>query len=207
MQLFFPMIAVLPGMLPGVLSVVAAVVVSFVVITAIASYYRFLHIVQMAEDTQPADMGVSASDILRVQLARYLANCARKGSSFSLSLIRVNDPALEVRLHAPFTEAVKKVTRSDDITCVYDGQTVALLAEAEADDSESILARVVNMVSANCPGVSSELLRVGIASYPEHGLRGKDLLEAAQEGLVGADETGVQIPQDDNAVEKAIRNI
>ncbi|RKX37368.1 MAG: hypothetical protein DRP64_17310 [Verrucomicrobia bacterium] len=187
MQLFFPTIAVLPGMLPGVLSVVAAVVVSFVVITAIASYYRFLHIVEQAEDTQPEDMGVSSSDILRVQLARYLANCARKGSSFSLSLIRVNNPALEVRLHAPFTQAVKRSTRSDDITCVYDGQTVALLAEAEPDDSESILARVVNTVSASCPEVSSEMLRVGIASYPEHGLRGRDLLEVAQEGLAGAD--------------------
>ena len=102
MQLFFPMIAVLPGVLSGALSVVAAAAIAFVVIVLIASYYRFQHIVQKAEDTQPEDMGVSFSDILRVQLARYLTDCARRGSSFSISLIQVNDPSLEVRMGSPF---------------------------------------------------------------------------------------------------------
>ena len=170
-------------MLPGVLSVVAAVVVSFVIITLIASYYRFQHIVELAEDTQPEDMGATAIDILRVQLARYLAGCARRGTAFSLSLIRVNDPSLEVRIDASLTEAVKKSARCDDIACVYDDQTLALLTEVEPDDSKSILSRIVNTVAATCPEVSGELLRVGISSYPGHGLSGKELLEAALEAL------------------------
>jgi len=187
MQIFFPTIAVLPGMLTGVLSVVAAVVVSFVAIVLVASYFRFQRIVQMAESTLPEDMGVSANDILRVQLARYLAGCARRGSSFSLSLIHVNAPSLEMRMGSPFVESVKRATRSDDITCVYDGQTVALLTEVEPDDTESILGRVMNTVSANCPEVSVDLLRVGIASYPGHGNKSRDLLETAQEALAETD--------------------
>jgi diguanylate cyclase (GGDEF)-like protein len=187
MQLFFPMIAVLPGVLTGALSVVAATVIAFVVIALISSYYRFQHIVQKAEDTDPEDMDVSFTDILRVQLARYLAECARRGSSFSLSLIKVEDPSVEVQMGAPFIEAIKKAARHDDITCVYDGQTAALITEAEPDDAESILKRISSEVAANCSGVSVEMLRVGMASYPAHGLGGNELLKVAREALTNTD--------------------
>jgi diguanylate cyclase (GGDEF)-like protein len=181
------MIAVLPGVLTGALSVVAATVIAFVVIALISSYYRFQHIVQKAEDTDPEDMDVSFTDILRVQLARYLAECARRGSSFSLSLIKVEDPSVEVQMGAPFIEAIKKAARHDDITCVYDGQTAALITEAEPDDAESILKRISSEVAANCSGVSVEMLRVGMASYPAHGLGGNELLKVAREALTNTD--------------------
>jgi len=187
MQLFFPMIAVLPGMLTGVLSVVAAVVVSFVAIALIASYYRFQHIVQQAEDTHPKDMDVPTPDILRVQLARYLTGCSQRGSSFTLSLIQANDPSLEIRMDSPFVESIKKAVRHDDIVCVYDAQTVALVAEAEPNDSESVFARITSKVAEICPEVSIELLRAGIASYPGHGLRGNELLDVAKEALEKTD--------------------
>ena len=187
MQLFFPMIAVLPGVLTGALSVVAAAVIAFAVIVLIASYYRFQHIVQKAEDTQPEEMGVSTSDVLRVQLARYFAECARRGSSFSLSLIHVNDASVEVRLGSPFIESIKKAARHDDITCAYDGQTAALITEAEPDDAESILTRITHGIVEQCPGISGELLRVGIASYPGHGLSGNDLINVAREALENTD--------------------
>jgi len=191
MQLFIPTIAVLPGAFTGILSVVLATVVSFAVIVLISSYYRFQHIVEQAEDTDPEEMGATAIDILRVQLARYLAGCARRNSSFSLSLIRVDDPALEVRMDSPVIEAIKQAVRHDDITCVFDGRTVALLTEAEPEDSESILSRVVNAVSATLPELSADLLRVGIASYPGHGLSGKELLRISSESL---EETDAQRP-------------
>jgi len=187
MQLFFPTIAVLFDMLPGALGVVSAVVVSFAAITLIASYFRFQHIVEKAEDTEPEEMGATSIDILRVQLARYLAGCGRRGTSFSLSLIQVNDPSVEVRMHSPFSEAVKKAARCDDISCTYDQQTVALLIEAEPDDSVSILARITSTIAQSCPDITGERLRVGISSYPAHGLSGKDLIEVAGEGLAQAD--------------------
>jgi diguanylate cyclase (GGDEF)-like protein len=188
MHSFFPMIAALPDLLPGALSMVAAVVVSFAIITAIASYYRFQHIVQQAEDTQPEDMGVSSSDILRVQLARFLASCGRRGTSFSLALIRVDNPSVEVRMGDSFIEAIKSAARHDDITCIFDGQTAALLAESEPEDSEAIFVRITRTVAAICPEVSAESLRVGISSYPGHGLSGKELIEGAGKGLEQADE-------------------
>ena len=187
MQLFFPMLAVLPGGLIGALSVVAVIGISFVTIVLISSHYRFQRIVEEAEDTQPEDMGASPSDILRVQLACYLAGCARRGTSFSISLIQVNDPSLEVRIDSPFIAAIKKASRHEDTTCVYDGQTAALITEAEPDDFESILTRITSRVAVDCPGVSGELLRVGIATYPGHGSAGTELLNSAKEALAKAD--------------------
>ena len=187
MQLFSPMIAVLPGVLTGALGVVVAVVVSFVAISLISSYYRFQHIVQQAEDAPSKNRDVPGSDILRVQLARYLTGCAQRGSSFTLSLIQANDPSLEIRMDSPFVEAIKKAARYDDIVCVYDGQTVALVAEAEPNDSESVFVRITGKVAEICPGVSIELLRAGIASYPGHGLRGNELLDVAKEALAKTD--------------------
>ncbi len=183
MQLFFPTVALLSDMLPGALGVVGAVVVSFVVITLISSYYRFQHIVQQAENTQPEDMGATAIDILRVQLARYLAGCARRGTSFSISLIQLNDSSLEVHMGSPVIAAIKRAARRNDIVCVYDQHTAILLMEAEPEDSEAILRRIIDTVSGSLPASGGELLRVGIASYPGHGLSGKNLLEVASEGL------------------------
>ncbi|MEN7972376.1 MAG: diguanylate cyclase [Verrucomicrobiota bacterium] len=180
------MIAVLPGMFSGALSVLLAVVVSFVLIVLIASYYRFLHIVQKAEDTQPEEMGVSSSDILRVQIARYLAGCARRNTSFSLAMIQVDDPSVEVRMESPFFEAIKRAGRAADITCVSDSRTAVFLAEAEPEDSEAILSRVIRMVAADCQGLAVESLRVGLSSYPGHGLSGRELLDVAQKGLAEA---------------------
>lgn len=183
MQFFSPMIAALPDLLPGALSVVAAVVVSFAFITAVASYFRFQSIVQQAENTQPEEMGVSSLDILRVQLARYLAGCARRGTSFSLSLVRISDPAVSVRMDAPLIKSLKEAARHDDITCIFDGQTVALLAESEPEDSLSILTRITQQVSMSGIAVPIDSMRVGISSYPGHGLSGKELIEAASESL------------------------
>ena len=183
MQFFSPMIAALPDLLPGALSVVAAVVVSFVVITAVASYFRFQSIVEQAENTQPEEMGASSLDILRVQLARYLAGCARRGSSFSLSLIRISDPAVIVRMDAPLIKSLKEAARHADITCIFDGQTVALLTESEPEDAVSILTRITRQVSTSGVAVPIDSMRVGIASYPGHGLSGKELIETASEGL------------------------
>jgi len=191
MQLFFPMLAVLPGVLTGVLGVLAAVAVSFVAIVLIASYYRFQHIVQMAEGTNPEDMGVSSFDVLRVQLARYLAGCARRNTSFFISLIQVNDPSLEVQMDSLFVESVKKAIRHDDTTCVYDRQTVTLIMEAEPDDAEAILTRIASRVAASCPEGPLDSLRVGIASYPGHGLSGSELVDVAKEALT---ETNVERP-------------
>lgn len=186
MQFFYPMIAVLPGVLTGALSVVAAIVVSFVVITLIASYFRFQRIVQVAEDTHPEDMDVSTSDLLRVQLARYLTDCARRGSSFSLALIQANDASLAVGMGDPFVKSIKQAVRHNDIVCVYDEKTAALIAESEPDDAESILERVVEKVKAGCSEVLENSLRMGVSSYPGHGLSGKDLLNVAKEALAQA---------------------
>jgi diguanylate cyclase (GGDEF)-like protein len=161
----------------------AAIAVSFLVIGLTASYYRFQHLVQLAEDTQPEEMGATAFDILRVQMARYLAECARRGTSFTIALIQPNDELAEVHMGTPFMLALKKAARSDDLVCIYDPQTAALLLETGAEDSEGVFLRMVADVAESCSDLSTANFRVGLASYPGHGLSGKELLAVANQGL------------------------
>lgn len=182
MQLFLPTIAQL-DFLGGVAGVVASIVISFVVITLIASYYRFQKIVQMAEETRPEEMGVTASEVLRVQFARYLSRCARRGTSFSIALIHVGNQDIHVESGSPVIMAIKQAARRKDVTCVHDEKTAVLIAELEPEDAVSILSRITSHIAQNGSGISHEELRVGIASYPGHGLSSKELMRVAQEGL------------------------
>ena len=196
MQLLSLTIAAQFDFFGGAAGVVVAVILSFAAITLVASYYRFQNIVKMAEETQPEDMGALALDILRVQLARYLAGCARRGTSFSLSLIHIDKPDTQVHMGTPVFNAIKHAARVDDVTCVYDEQTLVLITEAEPEDGVSIIDRVLKRVSETCEGIHHEKLRAGIASYPGHGLSGKDLIEVALEGLKQANqESPIVMPE------------
>jgi len=196
MQLFFPIIATQFNFLGGAVGVAVAVVVSFVLITLVASYHRFQQIVALAEESNPEEMGATADDIMRVQLARYLAGCGRRGTSFSAAVVRLNNPDVPVRMGTPFIDAIKHSIRCDDVTCIRDDQTAMILAEVEPEDAEALFARVVRMVGEACPEIASERVSVGVASYPGHGLSGKELLAVADEGLAQASpENPVVMPE------------
>ena len=174
MQLFIPTIAAQLDPVTSVLGVVTAVAGSFITITLFASYYRFQHIVEQAEEFSPEEMGASANDVLRVQLARYLAGCARRGTSFSLALIRFKGLETDVRMDSPLTLAVKHAARCTDVTCLFNEQTIVLLLESEPEDGINILARISSAIGDDFAGG-----RVGLASYPGHGLSSKELIEVA----------------------------
>lgn len=165
------------------LGVVVSIVASFVVITLISSYYRFQHIVEQAEEKSPEEMSTSANEILRVQLARFLAGCARRGTSFSISLIKTGNSGIQVRMDSQVVDAIRHSARCDDVVCVYDDETVVLLAESEPEDAEAMHSRIIKSVATICDDVELGAMRVGIASYPGHGLSGKDLVGVAIEGL------------------------
>ena len=173
------------------LGVALSVAVSFVIIVLVSSYYRFQHIVEQAEESSPEEMGTSAKEILRVQLARYLAGCARRGTSFSMALISVGSQGFKIPFDSPLVLAVRHGARRDDLVCVYNDDTIALLAESEPEDAESILTRIFKSVAGEYSNVRLEDIRAGVASYPGHGLSGKDLIEAALSGLK---ETGPERP-------------
>ncbi len=181
MQAFpFPIIAQL-DLLGSVLTVVVAVVGSFATITLVASYYRFLHVVDLAENTSAEEMGSTSGEVLRVQMARFIAGCARRNASFGLSLVRTGS-APRVSMDSPIVEAIKQAVRSEDVVCVFDEETAALFTEAEPEDMERILSRIVAVVQA-LPGIDAGAIRVGMSSYPGHGLSGKELVRVAAEGL------------------------
>ena len=212
MQPLFPTLALLFDLLPGALGMVGAVIVSFVVITMVSSYYRFLHIVEQAETSSPEEMGAVPLDILRVQLARFLAGCARRNTSFSLSLIRVNSASQEIRMDSGVTASIKAAARKDDITCIYDQHTIALLMEAEPEDAEAILKRVTDAMPDLLPDPGEDPFRVGIASYPAHGLSGKLLIDVATEALVQSSaEYPIVLPEimeeDDEDIAEELDNV
>ncbi len=174
------------------IGVAVSIVVSFVLITLVASYFRFQRILELAEKEQPEEeSGVMSSDVLRVQFARYLTGCSRRGTSFSIALVRPDSPDVPVHMGSPLADAIRHAVRQGDTICNLDDQTAVLLAESEPEDAESILGRVVQEVSKEHPDLSNEPMRVGIASYPGHGVRGKELIAVALEGL---EQTAVETP-------------
>jgi len=192
MQSFLPTIAAMQlDLFSGTVGVLAAIAISFAAIVLVASYYRFQHIVQMAESTQPEEMGATPEAVLYVQLARYLAGCARRGTAFSLALVRNTTPGARVRMESSLILGLKAVGRRDDVTCIYDDKTGAFLFESDPEDAEKILTRIINRASAVHADISLGSLRVGLASYPGHGLRAKDLIRVALEGL---EQTTVEKP-------------
>jgi diguanylate cyclase (GGDEF)-like protein len=183
-------------MVNGVIGVLVSVAVSFVIIVLVASYYRFQHIVEQAEEKSPEEMGTSAMEILRVQLARYFAASARKSSSFSLAFIDPGTRGSGDPFDAPLIQAVKHAARRDDQVCMYEDGVVALLAESEPEDAENMLSRIVQSAARECEGVELETMRAGIASCPGHGLNGPDLIETALAGLKEASsERPVVLPE------------
>ncbi|MBN2162359.1 MAG: diguanylate cyclase [Pontiellaceae bacterium] len=171
------------NLVSSAIGVAVSIVASFFVITLIASYYRFQHIVEQAEESDPEDMGSTAGEILRVQLARYLAGCARRNTSFCISLIHVENPGFHISMDSELVREIKAAVRCDDVVCLFDDETIALLTEAEPEDGENILNRVVKSVSGRVEGLLGDVVRVGISSYPGHGLSGKELIASAQDGL------------------------
>ena len=184
MQFFSPTLALLtPDLLSGTISVLVAIVVSFLILTLTASYYRFQHVVQMAEEVNPEEMGTSPKQVLRVQMARYIAGCARRDTTFSFSLIRILDPLVEVSMKSSFANKLKEGVRETDRICVFDDQTLALFMESDPEDAESILTRIITVLSRESSELLPESFRVGISSYPGHGLSGKDLISVSTKAI------------------------
>ena len=80
---FFPTILAQLDFLGSAIGVVVSIVITFVLITLVASYYRFQHILELAEKEPSEEAGVMDSDVLRVQIARYLTGCSRYDRYFS----------------------------------------------------------------------------------------------------------------------------
>ncbi|MDH3981387.1 MAG: diguanylate cyclase [Kiritimatiellaceae bacterium] len=212
MQLLLPTIVAQLDLVGSVLGVVAAVVISFVTIALVFSYFRFQNIVQQAKNMDLKEMEGTPEEILSMQIARYLSGCARRRTSFSLSLMHVGCPGIQIRMGSPVVDAVKQAIRLDDVICVYDDQTAVLLTECEPEDSNSILGRIIGQVAQVCSGIEENDIRVGVSSYPGHGLSGKKLIRVALEGL---EQTSVETPilmpeiidvnEDDEVVESRVQ--
>ena len=181
MPLFYPTIAVQLDFLSSALGVAAAIAISFAFITLAASYLRFQQVVRQTDDQSPEEIGISSDDVVRLQLARFQDGCARRRTSFALSLIRF--PGVQVDQDAPVVAAIRRLARINDVTCVYNDETVALLAETEAEDVEKILTRITETVAEDPACGLSGSFQVGIATYPAHGLSGRELIQAALSGL------------------------
>jgi len=98
----------------GAFGIIATTVISFVLLTLVASYYRFMSIIKLAETTQPEEMGTSAENILHIQIIRYLARCNRKNTSFSLGIIKIKQNSFKVQIQSPIMQTLKSVIREED---------------------------------------------------------------------------------------------
>ena len=197
-------------LLSGAFGIIVTTVISFILLTLVASYYRFMSIIKLAENTQPEEMGTSASNIIHIQIIRYLARCNRKNTSFSLGIIKIKQDAFKVQIQSPIMQTLKSVIREEDTVCVYDESTIALLLEMEPEDSEIVFTRILKFLATQHNMLKQDIFRAGISSYPEHGSVEKKLLTAALEGLEATTEenpiiqpklTTLDFEQDENEEE------
>jgi len=168
--------------LSGAIGIIVTIVVSFLLLTLIASYYRFQTIIKLAENTQPEEMGSSPLDILHIQLVRYIARSTRNNTAFSLAIIKFNLDDFSVRIESPLVQHLKTCIRENDTICIYDDSSLALLLEMEPEDSITVFTRIIDQLAEH-NAIQKEDLRVGISSYPDHGMVGKILIKVALEGL------------------------
>jgi len=188
MSLFSPFLS-------GAVGIIVTIVVSFLLLTLIASYYRFQTIVKLAENTQPEEMGSTPLDVLHIQLVRYIARSTRNNTAFSLGIIRIDQDDFTARIESPFVQHLKKIIRKDDTVCVYDDSSLALLLEMEPEDSVDVFSRIVNQLSLSRM-IKMQNVRVGIASYPDYGVVGKNLIKVALEGLAqSTQENPIVLPE------------
>lgn len=173
----------LPDAFSGAVSVLVATVVAFILLTLTASYYRFQHIVEVAESFHPEDAGASSEDVMRVQVARFLSNCAHNNLSFVLTLLRCDDLAVSTHIGAPLAERLKEISRSKDVICFIDEQTLLLLMEGDPEALPKAVERILKLIDEDGLVSAEYPLRAGMASYPAHGLSGKALLAVAELAL------------------------
>lgn len=178
----FLYIAQLPVAQAGQLLLVAGI--SFAVITLITSTYRFHRMIQLGEEALKTVK--DCNDFFFIQVTRYLSKINRSSAGFGVFIVqfvtdRPDRRTVQEKLLAAMTSAVRHDTdkaclfRDDCATAIVDTEEINITAMAQR------MAADVRKAAASIPDIKA--FRIGVSSFPAHGLNTQTIIDAAADAL------------------------
>lgn len=180
--LFSAPIAQLPLAQAGLLLLVAGS--AFVIITLISSTYRFHRMIQLtdAELTTIED----CNDFFFIQVTRYLSKINRVSSGFGVFVVQFRtEESDQRRVQEDLLNALKRVVRKkNDKVCLFRDDCAAAILDTEESNIPAVAQRImVDLKKAVSAIPSMTAFRVGVSSFPIHGLNTQQIIDSATDAL------------------------
>jgi len=162
--------------------------IAFAGITLLISTTRFHRMVRLRETdlvtTEDRD------NFFAIQITRYLSKINRTSSGFGVFIVQLSAESSDLtRVQKELLSRLKGVIRNtSDQTCLFHEDCVALIIDTE----EEHIARVTRRIVEDLKTLTAEIhglrqFRVGVGSFPMHGLNTQTLISAAFNALQAAD--------------------
>lgn len=157
---------------------VVVVGVTFVLLCLVTSYLRFQRMTDRAGATDLED--VDGATAFQIQIARRLGSAHRDPEPFVVLLVRLAEdaPDLDTSLVA-ITGLVQHGLRTRDTLLQIDDHSLGLVVGGTRQVGLEVAERILEPFSAS----PDSDIRISIASFPENGARGEDLLAAAHQAF------------------------
>ncbi|MFA5689751.1 MAG: diguanylate cyclase [Kiritimatiellales bacterium] len=187
LPLIFAMFEQLPAVEAGQLLLVIAI--AFVIITLIASAYRFHNLVQLEEKDLSTIEAVN--DYFFIQVTRYLSKINRTSSGFGLYILQLFAPEKITReKQEQVLKAILEILRSEsDNVCLYREDCIGIIIDTEEENLPVASARLLhdlrNLIKLQFPEIVN--FRIGASSFPMHGMNTQKIIDIAAEALEQAD--------------------
>jgi diguanylate cyclase (GGDEF)-like protein len=163
--------------------------IAFIVITLIASTYRFHRMIQLDESALPT--AEDCNDFFFIQVTRYLSKINRSSSGFGVLIIQfLSDASTQQR---PVQEALLHRLQNEfrhtcDKVCLFRDDCVAVIIDTEEEQVPAAVERIVDTLSRIRPEIPGMgLFRAGASRFPMHGLNSRLIIDIAAEAMEAAD--------------------
>jgi diguanylate cyclase (GGDEF)-like protein len=176
------LIAQLPLAQAGQLLLVMGI--SFAIITLISSTARFHQMIQMDESALLT--AEACNDFFFIQVTRYLSKINRVSSGFGVLIVQFVTGETDKRnVQKELLAALKAVTRkTNDKACLFRDDCVAAIIDTEEKNVPAVAQRITDdlkKAAATLSGINA--FRIGVSSFPLHGLNTQTLIDSATSAL------------------------
>jgi len=175
-------IAQLPIAQAGQLLLVTGI--SFVIIVLIASTYRFHRMIQLGEENLSTPE--ACNDFFFIQVTRYLSKINRTSSGFGVLIVQFLTDAPDRRcVQEELLNALKAVVRNtSDKACLFRDDCVAVILDTEENRVGDTALRIKDNLKKRAAAINGlTALRIGVSSFPLHGVNTQTLIDRATDAL------------------------
>lgn len=178
--------AQLPLLQAGQLLLVTGI--AFAIITLIYSTVRFHQLIQLSEEElQTVE---DCNDFFFIQVTRYLSKINRASAGFGIIIAQIRSDTSNLRpMQEQLLHQLHNLTRNKvDKTCLFQKDCVAALIDTDEENVQAVAERItkeLKTAAASIPQITA--IRTGSCEFPAHGLKTRQLIDAATGALEAAD--------------------